>query len=142
MFKTALLSLALAAAACGGKGAPSGGVETTPKPEASASAVVELGEVTIYEGKDVMARIHADGTTELGTTTDEKGASSFQPGPVIKPDGSFADKSGTDDRAVPARDDRVLVAAGADRDDRLRADDRGAAAEARRDGAGARGRRH
>ncbi|HEY4239588.1 MAG TPA: hypothetical protein VGM88_07215 [Kofleriaceae bacterium] len=85
-----------AAASCGGKAGPTGG-DPTPKAVVASvpasSGAVELGEMTIYEGKEVMARLHADGSTELATT-DGSGAAAFQPGPVIKADGTFADKSG------------------------------------------------
>jgi hypothetical protein len=56
--KQALLGIAVSFFACGSpaKAAPG-------KP---ASAMFELGEVTMFDGKDIVFKVHADGSTEMG----------------------------------------------------------------------------
>lgn len=91
------LLFVVALAACGGK---SSGTTTTPPPTtAPATTPIELGEVTVFEGKDAMLKIHADGTTEMGghsgTMELKNGHASsdslpvtYKPGPVLKTDGT------------------------------------------------------
>jgi hypothetical protein len=75
------ISLALSVtAACGGgkKAEP-----TTPEPEVKTEIVLELGELTLFEGDTAIAKIHADGKSEYF----EGGA--WKPGPMMKQDGSI-----------------------------------------------------
>ena len=69
---------------------------------AAAPAVVELGEVTLYEGDDAVMKIHADGSTEIGyrsgrldvkpgvTASSKSLPLRLRPGPAIRTDGTFA----------------------------------------------------
>lgn len=45
---------------------------------------LELGEMTVFQGKVAVYKIHADGTTEI-----PKASGGFDPGPVLKTDGTF-----------------------------------------------------
>jgi len=66
--------------------------------------VIELGELTLFEGDDAVLKIHADGSTEMGHRSGKlelkpgQVASSsslpvtFQAGPTIKPDGTIESK--------------------------------------------------
>ena len=56
------------ATACGGKPATTTTTPTTPTTPTTAPAgsVLELGEITIFDGAQPMVKIHADGSTELG----------------------------------------------------------------------------
>jgi hypothetical protein len=105
MRKTSIL-LALTLAACGGKPSPS----TTPTSSQNAApgTPFELGEITVFQGKDAMLKIHADGTTELGyrsggmtvqpgqTASSDALPVSWKPGPKVKTDGTFeAEGQGT-----------------------------------------------
>jgi hypothetical protein len=95
MLKT--LTLVALLAACGGKGSSTATISST----ATASSTFELGEITVFEGKDPMLKIHADGTTELGyrhgTLSLQPGRPassdalpvSWQPGPKVKTDGTL-----------------------------------------------------
>lgn len=90
--KSIVLPLALAACAAG---TAQKTVPTTPTP------VVELGELTLFEGDDAMLKIHTDGSTELGyrsgrmTVEPGKPASSdslpvhLRPGPMLRADGTI-----------------------------------------------------
>jgi hypothetical protein len=77
--KVLVVAVALAASvACGGgKGGGGGGGGTGPKVDAS--AVVELGEMTLFEGDQPVFKVHADGKTEI----------EGKPGPTIKTDGTI-----------------------------------------------------
>ena len=60
------------------------GEEKPPEPAAPAEAHLELAEMTVFQGKTPVYKIHADGTTEI-----PKAGGGFDAGPVIKPDGTF-----------------------------------------------------
>jgi len=61
------------------------GEEKPPEPAVPAGQDhLELAEMTVFQGKIAVYKIHADGTTEL-----PKAGGGFDPGPVIKPDGTF-----------------------------------------------------
>src|SRR5450432_3388775 len=64
--------------ACGGK--PSH--ETTTPPPATTSQL-ELGEITVFDGANAMFKIHANGTTEMGT---HKGSMEIKPGQTASTD--------------------------------------------------------
>jgi hypothetical protein len=53
-------------AACGGKPSTTTTTPTTTPTTAPAATVLELGEITIFDGDQPMVKIHADGSTELG----------------------------------------------------------------------------
>lgn len=90
------LALALAAlAACGG-GGKSATATTTPAPATGESPAASgpighpylgLAEITVFQGKDAMLKIHADGAIELGDRTPQ--GISYKPGPTIQADGTF-----------------------------------------------------
>jgi hypothetical protein len=103
-----------AAAACGGsqdKGVKSQELtdqppvqyEETPKPEAEKPPEppgpphLEFAEMTLFQGKTPVLKIHADGKTEM---YDPK-AKALAPGPVVKPDGTFNFKDQDVARAHP-----------------------------------------
>ncbi len=96
MFKRLVFAFALAPlAACGGK-ASSTTADTTPKTaevaQPAPSTIVELGEITVVQGTDAVLKVHASGATELGGTSN--GQIVYQPGPTVKPDGTFASPNG------------------------------------------------
>jgi hypothetical protein len=83
MHKGWLLALTITAAACGGgkKTEP-----TTPpmtKTDVAAVGVLELGEITLFDGTEVLAKLHADGKTEMFM-----GGSPVS-GPTFKADGTI-----------------------------------------------------
>ena len=98
-------ALVLALTACGGKSKPdstSTGTSTT----APATAGVELGEMTLFDGDEAALKIHADGSTEMGYRSG--GTSELKPGetwssdslplqlkagPTIQADGTIAVKN-------------------------------------------------
>lgn len=94
MTRTSLV-LGLLLVACGGKSTTT---PTSPKPP---TTTFELGELTVFEGKDAMVKIHADGTSELGghsgklevkpgeTASSDALPITWKPGPVFKTDGTI-----------------------------------------------------
>lgn len=101
--KTMMIRLGLAAllgaAACGGGSAKT---ETMPADTTGAAAPADgtgmqlkLAEMTLSHDKTPLLKIHADGTTELANEVARPAdgsapASTWQPGPTIKTDGTFA----------------------------------------------------
>jgi hypothetical protein len=84
MLRTPVVLLALAA--CGGNTTAPAAANTTTTPTKTATAsIFELGEITVFEGSEAVIKIHADGTTEIASSS-----SSYKPGPTLKPDGSLA----------------------------------------------------
>jgi hypothetical protein len=93
-----VFALSIALAACGGK---DGGSTTTTPTTAKADMQFELGEMTVLEGTQAMIKIHADGSTEIGSrsgtmelkpgqpASSDSLPVSFKPGPMIKTDGTF-----------------------------------------------------
>ena len=85
---------ALAVAACANK-------PPTPAAPPPAPFTLELGEITMFEGKDAMLKVHADGTTELGgrsgrlqitpgqTASTDSLPITWKPGPTLHADGSI-----------------------------------------------------
>ena len=92
-----LASVALAA--CASK-------PTTPATPPPAATTLELGEMTIFDGANAMFKIHANGSTEMGTHKGSmaiepgKTASSdslpivWEPGPTLHADGTIDGKTG------------------------------------------------
>jgi len=78
-----MFTLSLALVACGGKAADK--ATTAPKAEGT---LFELGELTIFEGKDAMVKIHADGNSELGGHSSASQEVVWKAGPTFKTDGS------------------------------------------------------
>lgn len=79
------LAVTLAFAACGG-GNKQADTTTTTTAAAQADVAVELGEFTLFDGDNAVAKIHADGSTELGGTSES--GPTWKPGPTIKQDGT------------------------------------------------------
>jgi hypothetical protein len=80
-----LVSIVLMLVGCGGTPTPPP-VAPTPTPTATAG-VLEVGEITVFDGADAVLKIHADGSTEMGGKS--MGAVAWKPGPTIKTDGTF-----------------------------------------------------
>lgn len=90
-----------ALAACASSGPPPA-PKSADTPATASDAVLELGEITVFDGAQAALKLHADGTTELGghsggaEVKPGQPASSdslpivWKPGPVIKTDGTFA----------------------------------------------------
>jgi uncharacterized Zn-binding protein involved in type VI secretion len=99
-------------------------VPTTPA--APTASVIELGELSVFEGASAMIKIHANGTTEIGghsgrmqitpgeTASTDSLPITFKPGPTLHGDGSI-DKAGkpvarlgADGTIVSLADNKVL----------------------------------
>ena len=90
MFKRLAIVLSLAPfAACGGKAASTADTTATP---ATPASVVELGEIVVFEDANAVLKIHASGATEIGGMS--TGAVTYQPGPTVHTDGTFASPDG------------------------------------------------
>src|SRR5688572_29867054 len=59
------------------------GAEKPPETPPAGENHLELGEMTVFQGHVAVYKIHADGTTEI-----PKAGGGFDPGPVLKPDGT------------------------------------------------------
>jgi len=97
MRKILVSVVTVALAACGSSAAP-----PAKSPAAAVStSVLELGEITVFDGAQAMLKLHADGTTEMGvhsgkmeitpgqTASSDSLPVTWKPGPTIKADGTF-----------------------------------------------------
>ena len=66
-------------------------------PEPPAPEHLEFAEMTLFQGKTAVLKIHADGKTELW----DAAAKALQPGPTVKADGTFNFKDQDVARANP-----------------------------------------
>ncbi len=77
--------LAVALVACGSKSKSD--TTTAEQPAATDGVALKLAEVTVYDGKEPLFKLHADGTTELGTK--EATEVKWVAGPTFKADGTL-----------------------------------------------------
>jgi hypothetical protein len=82
-----LASIALTLVACGGSPTPAPKPADPTATPTAAPGVLEVGEITVFDGADAMLKIHADGSTEMGNKSN--GAVGWKAGPTIKTDGTF-----------------------------------------------------
>lgn len=81
--RTLALAAALTLVACGGGTKQQ---DTKPIADVKAEVAVELGEFTLFDGDEPIAKVHADGSTELSNNQD--GTVTWKKGPTIQQDGT------------------------------------------------------
>lgn len=79
--RSLLFAFCVVAAACGG-GSKQAEATTPATATVQADVVLELGELTLFEGDEAIAKIHADGKTEFGE------GGTWKSGPTLKQDGT------------------------------------------------------
>ena len=120
--------LVLAAIGCGGAKTQGPAGPGSASGSGSATTVLELGEMSVSDGKNVMAKIHADGSTEIGVHhgVPQNGQSSddlpvvYQPGPTFTVDGAISFQGevvarlGADGSMMDGKGTKLPIQVGAD----------------------------